>query len=80
MSGTDSMTNPPACAGRAGDREDRDPVAAVVPVARSQRVPRRPFGSRRCPFDTTSEPEDWPARGPAKGIRLGWPVAVLLVC
>jgi hypothetical protein len=31
------------------------------------------------PFDKASEPEEWPARGPAKGIRLGWPVAVLLV-
>jgi Domain of unknown function (DUF5666) len=31
------------------------------------------------PFDPASESEDWPARGPAKGIRINWLTALLLV-
>jgi len=31
------------------------------------------------PFDPASEPEDWPSRGPAKGVRINWLTALLVV-
>jgi hypothetical protein len=47
------------------------------PTARS--TPRAPVGpDGSMPLDSTGEPDEWPARGPAKSLRLGWPVAALL--
>jgi hypothetical protein len=78
MSGTDSIKNPQAV--------DDEPVTQEIIVASTQSVPvtrsqvNPPATSRgTLVFDPSSEPEDWPARGPAKGIRLAWPLAVLFV-
>lgn len=78
MSGTDSTTNPWHSPDEPVTEKLVIPSLSVPSVgAASPRTPQVPGAA--VPFDTTSEPEDWPARGPAKGIRLGWPVAVLLV-
>jgi hypothetical protein len=62
--------------------------AAEEPVTEKIVIPAPPpitpvtapsAGGGSVPFDTASEPEDWPARGPAKGLRLAWPVAILVV-
>jgi len=44
-------------------------------VRSTPRAPVGPGGST--PLDSASEPDEWPARGPATGLRLGWPAAVL---
>ena len=78
MSGTDSIKNPQAVADEAVTQEIMVASTQSVPVTRSQVKP--PTTSRgTLVFDPSSEPEDWPARGPAKGIRLAWPLAVLFV-
>ena len=78
MSGTDSTTNPWHPPEEPVTEKliiPAPPVPSVAPAA-----PRVTSAKGTAvPFNTSSEPEDWPARGPAKGIRLGWPVAVLLV-
>jgi hypothetical protein len=78
MSGTDSMTNQPASSG--------EPVTEEIMISPTQSVPvsKSPEGRQQPPFgtivfDPSSEPEDWPAHGPAKGIRMAWPVAALFV-
>jgi len=78
MSGTDSMINAP------GASDEPVTEKLVIPAPPPQRgapvTPPASSGSAgSLPFDPASEPEDWPARGPAKGIRLGWPTAVLVV-
>ena len=85
MSGTDSITPPPfpektplAMPGEPVTEKiviPGPPAPTVAPSSSGISVP----GGGHVPFDTKSEPEEWPARGPGKGIRLGWPVAVLLV-
>jgi len=78
MSGTDSIKNPQAVADEAVTQEIMVASTQSVPVTRSQVKP--PAASRgTLVFVPSSEPEDWPARGPAKGIRLAWPLAVLFV-
>ena len=78
MSGTDSTTNPWHPPEEPVTEKLIIPSPPVPSVAAS--APRVPLAKGApVPFDSKSEPEDWPARGPAKGIRLGWPVAVLLV-
>ncbi|MGO9344413.1 MAG: DUF5666 domain-containing protein [Acidimicrobiales bacterium] len=78
MSGTDSITNQPAL--------PEEPVTQEIMISPTQSVPvsKSPDGQSQSPvgtlvFDPSSEAEDWPARGPAKGIRMAWPVAVLFV-
>ena len=78
MSGTESIANPPAV--------PNEPVTEeiVIPAPPSVRVTRSSAASkvsshRAVEFDVSSEPQDWPARGPAKGIRMRWPVALLFV-
>jgi hypothetical protein len=78
MSGTDSITNPSPAPDEPVTEKIVIPSPPSVPVTRSA-VAKSQSGVAPLPFDTTSEPDDWPARGPAKGIRLGWPLAVLLV-
>src|ERR1700721_220809 len=85
MSGTDSISppafpekTPPAMPGEPVTEKiviPGPPTPTVAPSSSGISVP----GGGHVPFDTKSEPEEWPARGPGKGIRLGWPVAVLLV-
>jgi hypothetical protein len=69
MSGIDSKTNSPGI--------PDEPVTEKIMIP-SPPLPPLPVDAL-LPFDPTSEPEDWPARGPAKGIRLAWPVAILFV-
>jgi Domain of unknown function (DUF5666) len=82
MSGTDSMTGAPTPDGNGPVTEtivikpDAGPVTEPVPVTRSSPGPTQ-FST--LPFDPTSEPDVWPAHAAAKGIRLRWPTAVLLV-
>ncbi len=78
MSGIDSMTNPPGVPDEPVTEKIVIPSPPTRSVAPSSPRISPPVGGF-VPFDTTSEPEEWPARGPAKGIRLGWPVAVLFV-
>jgi len=79
MSGTDSITNPPPVPDEPVTQEIVIPSTQSVPVTRSQASPSSPPSQSRgtLVFDPSSEPEDWPARGPAKGLRLAWPLAVL---
>jgi hypothetical protein len=78
MSGTDSMTNQPASSGEPVTEEIMISPTQSVPVSKSPESRQQPpFGT--IAFDPSSEPEDWPAHGPAKGIRMAWPVAVLFV-
>jgi hypothetical protein len=87
MSGTDAIANPPTNPQANAQPNPQDepvtekiviPSPPSVPVSRSGAA-KSPSRVAAVPFDTTNEPDDWPARGPAKGIRLGWPLAVLLV-
>jgi len=78
MSGIDSIANPspvpdePITQKIVISSDAAAPVTETVPsVAKTK--------DGAFPFDTATEPEDWPARGPAKGVRLNWPIAVLLV-
>jgi hypothetical protein len=68
MSGIDSVTDPPAI--------PDEPVTEkiVIPTAPGATATRVSV-----PFDPSSEPEDWPARGAAKGFRVNWLSAFLLV-
>ena len=76
MSEIDSMKNPPGVP----DEPVTEKILIPSPPVPSGATPRSsPSVSNHLPFDPTSESDEWPARGPAKGIRLGWPVAVLLV-
>jgi Domain of unknown function (DUF5666) len=79
MSGIESTTNSSAV--------PDDPVTEKIVIpSPPPPVPSSPTATRvvpapadLVPFDVSGEPDEWPARGPAKGIRVGWPVAVLLV-
>lgn len=85
MSGTESITNPPPVPDEPVTEKIVIPSPPSVPVTRSPGVETASPAVQSASslgtvaFDPAGEPEDWPARGPAKGIRLGWPVAVLLV-
>jgi hypothetical protein len=78
MSEIDSMTNPPSVPDEPVTEKIVIPSPTVSPGAPSTPGSGSPVGIS-LPFDPTSESDEWPARGPAKGIRLGWPVAALLV-
>jgi hypothetical protein len=72
------MTNPPGVP----DEPVTEKIVIPSPTAPSGSASApglSPSVANSLPFDPKSEPDEWPARGPAKGIRLGWPVAVLLV-
>lgn len=75
MSRIDSMTNP--------SHGPDEPVTEKVivpstpgPVGRP--TPRSSAGpGSSAPFDPPNEPDEWSARGPAKGVRFRWPAAIL---
>jgi hypothetical protein len=79
MSGIDSMTNPPAVPEE--PVTEKIMIPSPVPVTEGSRVAPNGAGSpgSQLPFDPKSEPEEWPARGPAKGFRVNWLTAVLFV-
>ncbi len=79
MSGIDSMTNPPAVPGE--PVTEKIVIPSPVPVADGSRVASNGPGSpgSQLPFDPESEPEEWPAHGPAKGFRVNWLTALLFV-
>ena len=57
-------------------KPDAGAATEPVPVARAS---GSPIHNSALPFDPSSEPEEWPAHAAAKGIRVRWPIAVLLV-
>jgi hypothetical protein len=79
MSGIDSMTNPPAVPEE--PVTEKIVIPAPVPVSDGSRAATNGAGSpgSQLPFDPKSEPEEWPAHGPAKGLRVNWLTALLLV-
>jgi Domain of unknown function (DUF5666) len=79
MSGIDSMTNPPPVPGE--PVTEKIVIPSPVPVTDSSRIAANGAGSPgpQLPFDPKSEPEEWPAHGPAKGFRVNWLTAVLVV-
>ncbi len=63
--------------GRAGEGgADEAPTMAYVPLASTLAAPAETVGE--APFDDDAEDEEWLSSGPARGIRLAVPAAVLL--
>src|SRR5580698_2841437 len=76
MSRIDSLTNPSP----GPDEPVTEQINVASTAAPEVRPTLRTSGARgsSVPLDSTGEPEEWPSRGPAKGVRLRWPAAVLL--
>jgi hypothetical protein len=79
MSGIDSVTNPPAAPDEPVTEKIAVSSSTALPVTAAVPAVAQSGGGGSFPFDTTSESEEWPNHGPARGIRLSWPIAALLV-
>jgi hypothetical protein len=75
MSRIDSTTNSPP----GPDEPVTEKIIVPSPTGSFARpTPRSSTGpGATVSLDTTSEPEEWPTRGPANGIRVRWPAAIL---
>jgi hypothetical protein len=67
-----------------GSTVESGPPTGKVPVEDTSEIPAvEPFDADPAPSDLDAlfegEQDDWPHRGPSTGLRVAWPVAVLMV-